>query len=67
MAQDVSTQNSPLSDNNRDLKAFGIVLVCVAGWFMLYTSIQSLADWLVYVLLSLSQASHLGQSLAFFF
>lgn len=67
MTQNISTQTSPVSDKSRNIKAFGIVAVALAAWLVFYNCIQPLADWLAYTLLGLSQESHLGQSLAFFF
>src|SRR5665648_78100 len=67
MTQALSSQSSPLSDNNRNIKAFGVVAAALTFWLVLYNGIQSFADWLAFNLLALPQASHLGQSLAFFF
>lgn len=50
-----------------DLRSWGLVLGAAVIWFTLYNVIQPIANWISYGLLSLSQTSHLGQSLAFFF
>jgi uncharacterized membrane protein YraQ (UPF0718 family) len=44
-----------------------MLAVSAIAWLAAYNVIQPLADWIAYGLLSLSQDSHLGQSLAFFF
>jgi uncharacterized membrane protein YraQ (UPF0718 family) len=44
-----------------------MLAVSAIAWLAAYNVIQPLADWIAYGLLSLSQDSPLGQSLAFFF
>jgi uncharacterized membrane protein YraQ (UPF0718 family) len=62
----MTTLPSPsLPNPNRRL--FAILAVTAIAWLFAYNIIQPFADWLAYGLFSLSQDSHLGQSLAFFF
>jgi uncharacterized membrane protein YraQ (UPF0718 family) len=52
---------------NTDRRLFAILAATVIVWLIAYNTIQPLANWLAYGLLSLPQGSHLGESLAFFF
>jgi len=52
---------------NTDRRLFAILAATVIVWLIAYNTIQPLASWLAYGLLSLPQGSHLGESLAFFF
>jgi len=67
MTQNISIHTTPISEKNRNIKAFGIVALVMAAWLVLYNGVQPFADWLAYNLLALPQESHLGQALAFFF
>ena len=46
-----------------------LLVIAVGGavWWLIYNIIQPIADWLTFTLLGLSQDSHLGASLNFFF
>jgi len=66
MQTDLTKQEkTPFS--NVDLRTWGLVVAAAMIWFALYNVIQSFANWIAYELLALSQGSHLGESLAFFF
>ena len=52
---------------NKDGRLFAILAATVIVWLIAYNTIQPIANWLAYGLLSLPQGSHLGESLAFFF
>ena len=41
------------------------VLLCGA-WWLVYRSLQPLADWLTYALFGLSRSGHMGSAIAFF-
>jgi hypothetical protein len=58
-------EKTPFS--SADLRAWGLVSFAALIWFALYNVIQTFANWIAYDLLALSQDSHLGESLAFFF
>ncbi|GAB1420232.1 permease [Anaerolineales bacterium] len=49
-----------------DRRAFLIVALLAIVWIILYNNLQSIADWITYTLLQLSQESHFGASLNFF-
>ena len=53
--------------HNTDRRLFAKLAAVAIVWLLAYNTIQPLADWLAYGLLSLPQGSHLGESLAFFF
>jgi uncharacterized protein len=51
---------------NTDRRAFGLIGVLAVVWFVLYTNLQPIADWLTYTLLSLNPESRTGHALNFF-
>ena len=61
----------PVLEPKPDVKQFywtmwvGVVAVFTV-WWLLYQSLQHLANWLTYDLFGLSAGSHLGETLAFF-
>jgi len=46
-----------------------LLVIAIGGavWWLIYNMIQPIADWLTFTALGLSQDSHLGESLNFFF
>jgi len=58
-------QSSP--SHGTDKRLFAILAASAIAWLLAYNTIQPLANWIAYELLSLPQGSHLGESLAFFF
>ena len=51
---------------NPSIRSFGMVGAAVVLWFLLYSVIESLANWLSYTVLGLAPDSRLGSSVAFF-
>lgn len=49
-----------------DRRVFFIIGALALVWVIAYNNLQSIADWITYTLLGLSQDSHLGTSLNFF-
>lgn len=59
----VSPQRKP---QQQEWKPWAVVLAAAGAWWLLYNSLQPVADWLTYSLLGLEQASALGSAVAFF-
>jgi len=62
----MTTLPSP-SLHSTNKRLFAILAASAIVWLIAYNTIQPIANWIAYELLSLSQGSHLGESLAFFF
>jgi uncharacterized protein len=52
--------------SQQDRRVLGIVALLAVIWVVIYLNLQTLADWVTYTLLSMSQDDHLAQSLNFF-
>jgi hypothetical protein len=61
-----ATIHLPLPQINTDRRGFAVVGVLAIIWLVLYSNLQSAADWLTYTLLGFSHESHLGEALNFF-
>lgn len=49
-----------------DRSAFALVAILAVVWFILYSNLQPIADWVTYSLLGLSKESQIGEALNFF-
>jgi uncharacterized protein len=51
---------------NRDYRDFVLVALATVVWWIVFDSLQAIADFITYDLLQLDEASHFGESLNFF-
>src|SRR5579859_6243812 len=59
--------SSDIPAHHPNTRAVGIVAILAILWYVAYTVIQPLANWLAYEALRLPAGSHLGDAVAFFF
>ncbi|MFN8493595.1 MAG: permease [Caldilineaceae bacterium] len=67
MAEGKQSGNKPAPHQNTQARrVWALVLAAAVLWWLVWRSLQGLANWLTYDLLGLSAASHLGEAVAFF-
>jgi len=66
-AEPGQTPNTPVSGRNSPVwQAWAIVLAAAAGWWLAWSNLQRVANWLTYDLVGLAAESRLGEAVAFF-